>query len=94
MSYIYNPTAWKNGDIITEERMNKIEAMLKELADSSISRSELTALLAEKQDKLVGDPGQIVGFSEDKTAIAIGSPTGNNIATDEDVKQLLDEIFV
>ena len=25
MSYAYTPTSWKNGDIITQERLNKIE---------------------------------------------------------------------
>lgn len=81
MSYIYNPTVWKNGDIITEERMNKIEAILKELADSDISYTEITALLADKQDKLVGNLGQIVGFNSNNVAVAIDGPTEVDIAT-------------
>lgn len=57
---------------------------------------QLLARLDEKQDRLTGRPGQVVGFDGSGRPAAqdlTGGPGGLAIAGDEDVKQVLDEVF-
>ena len=46
----YNNTVWEKGDIITRNRLNKIEDALYEINDNSISTKELDIALANKAD--------------------------------------------
>lgn len=63
-----------------------------------VTFGQLMAGLAGKQDKLTGRPGQVVGFDGDGCAEAQdpdepGSSGGFTAATDEEVNELLDEVF-
>ncbi len=78
------PTVWANLGFIQEGASPGEEAQppTPELWEQA---------LAAKQDKLVGQPGQAVGFDQDGNAVAVYFEAG--IATDEEVNEMLDEVF-
>ncbi len=83
------PTVWAGLGVILEGASGGENARA---PTAQLWRQEL----GQKQDRLAGRPGQLVGFDGAGRAVAVdgaAAPTGAETATQEETNEMLDEVF-
>lgn len=91
----------QNGDVVLPTIWVSLGDVLEGVTCGQNARPPVPSLweqqLDQKQDKLTGRPGQIIGFGEDGQPTAQDPAAGGvwpEIATDQEVTEMLDEVFL